>query len=44
MAALIVAGIIMTAIVVFDLVAITYGVDSRPVTEIDRAPGGLFPL
>jgi hypothetical protein len=43
-AALIVAGLVITAIGLFDYIALTRGVDSRPVSEIQRTPGGILPV
>jgi hypothetical protein len=44
MGALIIVGIILTAIVIFDYIALSRGVDSRPVSDIVRTPGGILPV
>ncbi len=44
MGALIIAGIVLTAIGIFDYIALTRGVDSRPVSDIARTPGGILPV
>jgi len=44
MGALIVIGIIFTAIVIFDYLALSRGVDTRPVSDIVRTPGGILPV
>ena len=44
MGALIVIGIILTAIVIFDYIALSRGVDSRPVSDNIRTPGGILPV
>lgn len=44
MGALIVAGIVFTAIGLFDYIALTRGVDSRPVSDVIRTPGGILPV
>lgn len=43
MAALIVAGLVITAIGLFDYLALTRGVDSRPVSDFQRTAGGILP-
>jgi hypothetical protein len=40
MAGLIIFGGIIVALVVFDLIALAHGADSRPGLDSDRRPGG----
>ena len=44
MGALIVIGIVLTAIGLFDYIALSRGVDSRPVSDLVRTPGGILPV
>ena len=44
MAAFIILGLVITAIGLFDYIALTRGVDSRPVSENIRTPGGILPV
>ena len=41
---LIVLGIVIIAVVVFDLLAFEYGADTRPGFGIDRAPDRIIPV
>lgn len=44
MAAFLIIGLVITAIGLFDYLALTRGVDSRPVSDIVRTPGGILPV
>jgi hypothetical protein len=44
MEALIVIGLVVVAIVIFDLLAVTHGVDSRPGLGTSRVPDRIFPV
>ena len=44
MEALIVLGIVIAVVVIFDLLAFRYGADSRPGFGISRTPDRIFPV